>query len=142
MFLDEQWHAKHLHELGGSISYAEVTGTDGSKQLVQRVKGGKLKDIEHSRSVDARLRPVHIAVAILDDGCCFVGKTVCSLQDSYSHKYGYRRAVGRALKKAVIAEREPGGHTTYADFAVDRELEGRDLFAAVVGELNARGIAP
>lgn len=129
MYIVEQAHGKFIRALGGSWTYETIIGKDNQPQEVQRVSGGKLKDIEHIRTLDDRLRPVHIAVAVLDDGCCFVGRSTCSLKDAYSRKHGYRLAVGRALDKAVQAEQEAGGHLK-ADFSVDAELEGRDLFRA------------
>ena len=73
-------------------------------------------------------------MAVLYDGCCFVGRAVCSLKDIYSRKHGYRVAVGRALDKAVVAEQEIGGHLK-ADFCVDPELEGKELFRACAKQI-------
>ena len=102
-------------------------------------------------------RPTHVAVCVLTDGRCYVGYAICRKPedrdewksypkglkvtsdwitginhiagDVYSHSLGYRYAVGRAIKAAVIDYTSP--HTRnrlYGDmFMVDPEFEGATL---------------
>lgn len=64
-----------------------------------KMLGDDLADIQHFRRPENN---EHIAVTVLQDGSCFVGRSVCSRKDQYVKKIGFNIAVGRSLAKTVI----------------------------------------
>ena len=116
--------------------------------------GHDLKDIEHFRihpkfpdlfNNDKRYNqsaPQHVAVVVLTNGHCFVGRANTSNSDIYNHKIGYTLSVSRALKKAVNPFHQGGfawRGLTAPDFIVDNELECKELRLEVSRLVFGRG---
>lgn len=72
----------------------------------------------------------HTAVIVLYDGHCYWSQATFA-NHPYNRKLQRLRAVGRALKRVSNAWLN-NHHTPDCDFIVDLELEGRDLYKAVV----------
>lgn len=93
------------------------------------VLGERYKDHENYRVFDDAGRPRgNVAVIILVDGRCYVGRTTCSLKDQYSRRTGYVLAVKRAIERA--------GRGMEYNFWVPPALEGvhlRDACRVLLG---------
>lgn len=105
-------------------------------QRLHRLMHDGCKDIIHLKFPDEyRTHPgagnVHIAVVVDEDGFCYAYRVRRS-KSHYNRKIAYHMAVGGALKKAVTHPGDP-------EFAVDLELDGKDLYLAVKTRLQDLG---
>lgn len=93
-----------------------ITEEPGCKYFLDKI-GDRFLEHEHYRlyddgvmTVEYKGREAHLplgeargnlAVVVLKDGRCYIGKAVCAQADQYVKKKGYRLAVKRALEKAA-----------------------------------------